>query len=175
MTQLDPQHGLAWLRLGQLYQQARRSQEANQAYKRAAALLSTGSVESRQAQQQLAVLQPGLPIAMATGWSEFMRQMIGPILICILAACLTPVCAPGGFTGPAGWHFVIAIMGTFLWVSGDSLPRNPLICLLLGERRFDIHPAPLADFHIRPVLLVCGLWPDCAADWRQSFPESPNI
>jgi hypothetical protein len=133
ITRLDPKHGLAWLRLGQLYEQARRRQEAVQAYRRAGELLGSNSVESVQARQQLELLQPSLPAGMATGWAEFMRQMTGPVLICLMAALLDSGLRPWWIHWTGWLALMIAPLGAFLWISGDSLPRNPLIRLLLGE------------------------------------------
>lgn len=133
VTNLDPQNGLAWLRLGQLYEQARRSKDAAQAYNRAAKLLETGSAESRQVRQQLEVLRPSLPEGMMTGWAELTRQMSGPVLVCVLAVLLDSGLRPW-WIGWSGWlALLVAVLGVFLWVSGDSLPRNPLICQLVGQ------------------------------------------
>lgn len=133
VTSLDPKNGLAWLRLGQLYEQARRSKDATQAYQRAAKLLETGSAESRQVRQQLEVLRPSLPEGMMTGWAELTRQMSGPVLVCLLAVLLDSGLRPW-WIGWSGWlALLVAALGTFLWVSGDSLPRNPLICRLVGQ------------------------------------------
>ncbi len=134
VAELDPKHGLAWLRLGQLYDQARRRQDAAQAYKRAAALLKTGSAESSLAEQQLAHLRPGLPVAMATGWSELLRQMTGPIFICLLMALLDSGLRPWWISWSGWLALCLAPLGAFLFVSGTSLPRNPLIRLLVGEQ-----------------------------------------
>ncbi len=134
VTALDPQHGLAWLRLGQLYEGARRRQEASQAYRRAATLLSPDSAESRQALQQLAQYQTRLPAAMATGWSEFLRQMTGPVFICVLAALLDAGLRPWWIHWSGWLALFLAPLGALLWISGTSLPRNPFICLLLGEK-----------------------------------------
>ncbi|MBI1881290.1 MAG: tetratricopeptide repeat protein [Chloroflexi bacterium] len=133
VTQLDPKHGLAWLRLGQLYEGARQRQDANQAYRRAAALLSADSSESRQARQQLDLLNPGLPEAMAAGWAELLRQMTGPVLICVLAALLDAGLRPWWIHWSGWLALLLAPLGAFLWISGTSLPRNPLIRLLIGE------------------------------------------
>ncbi len=133
VTTLNPQHGQAWLRLGQLYEQARRSKDAAQAYRRAAKLLEAGSVESRQVRQQLEALHPALPEAMMTGWAELTRQMSGPVLVCLLAVLLDSGLRPWWISWTGWLALLVAVLGAFLWVSGDSLPRNPLICQLVGR------------------------------------------
>jgi tetratricopeptide (TPR) repeat protein len=175
ITELDPRHGLAWLRLGQLYEKARRRQEATQAYKRAAALLKTGSTESHLAQQQLAQLQPGLPVAMATGWTELLRQMTGPIFICLLMALLDAGLRPWWIPWSGWLALILAPLGTFLFVSGTSLPRNPLICLLVGEEGLpsDGLRIPVAVIGMGCWLLALGLI--LLPLGSQSFPEIPPL
>ncbi|MFN8459105.1 MAG: tetratricopeptide repeat protein [Anaerolineae bacterium] len=132
VTSLDPKHGLAWLRLGQLYEQARRSKDATQAYQRAAKLLEVDSAEGRQVRQQLEALRPSLPEGMITGWAELTRQVSGPVLVCLLAVLLDSGLRPWWISWSGWLALLAALLGTFLWVSGDSLPRNPLICQLVG-------------------------------------------
>jgi len=175
VTQLDPQHGLAWLRLGQLYQQARRSQEANQAYRRAAALLSADSSESRQAQQQLNLLQPGLPEAMAAGWSELIRQMTGPVFICVLAALLDAGLRPWWIPWTGWLALCLAPVGAFLWISGTNLPHNPLIRQLLGEQGVSS-----TELRISVAIIGAGCWLLAFGIillplGGQSFPEPPPL
>lgn len=174
VTRLDPRHGRAWLRLGQLYEQARRGRDALQAYQRAAKVLETGSVESRQVRQQLQALQPALPEAMMTGWSELIRQMSGPVLVCLLAVLLDSGLRPWWF-GWSGWlGLLLAFLGAFLWVSADSLPRNPLICQLVGREG-------LETTDVRWLIAVSGLFCWILAfvliimPIGQSFPEPPNL
>ncbi|HXV42310.1 MAG TPA: tetratricopeptide repeat protein, partial [Anaerolineae bacterium] len=175
VTQLDPQHGLAWLRLGQLYERARRQQEANQAYRRAAALLAEDSAESRQALQQLAQLQPGLPEAMATGWGELLRQMTGPVFICVLAALLDAGLRPWWIPWTGWLALFLAVAGAFLWISGTSLPRNPLIRGLLGEGWVSSAALrlPVAILGVGCWLLAFGIILLPLAG--QSFPEPPTL
>ncbi|NJN99290.1 MAG: hypothetical protein HC875_36950 [Anaerolineales bacterium] len=111
------------MRLGQLYEGARRSQDAAQAYRRAAALLPVNSDEGRIAQQQLQALRPGLPQAMATGWGELLRQMTGPVVICLLAVLLDAGLRPWWISGSGWLALLLAPLGAFLWVSGTSLPQ----------------------------------------------------
>lgn len=175
ITELDPKHGLAWLRLGQLYEQARRQKDALQAYQRAAKLIAPGSAESQQIRQQLQILQPSLPEAMMTGWSELIRQMSGPVLVCLLAILLDSGLRPW-WIGWSGWlGLLLAVLGAFLWVSADSLPRNPLICQLLGQKeglasmdsRWPVAFVGLFCWFFAFVLIVMPI--------GQSFPEPPDL
>lgn len=174
VTQLDPHHGLAWLRLGQLYEGARRSQDAAQAYRRAAALLPADSDEGRIAQQQLQALRPGLPQAMATGWGELLRQMTGPVVICLLAVLLDAGLRPWWISGSGWLALLLAPLGAFLWISGTSLPQNPLIRPLLGDE------VAAAELRLPVAVLGAGLWllafglillPLAG----QSFPRPPSL
>ncbi|MFC1976421.1 tetratricopeptide repeat protein, partial [Chloroflexota bacterium] len=81
-TRLDPEHGMAWLRLGQLYEATEQEKQAAEAYRRAAELLPTHKLAQQKAEQLAGVLAPELPVVLATGWSELIRQLAGPILIC---------------------------------------------------------------------------------------------
>jgi tetratricopeptide (TPR) repeat protein len=173
ITQLDPRHGLAWLRLGQLYEQARRQKDALQAYQQAAKLLEAGSAESQQIRQQLRVLQPALPERMMTGWAELIRQMSGPVLVCLLAVLLDSGLRPW-WIGWSGWlGLLLAVLGAFLWVSGDSLPRNPLICQLLDQEglsadlRGPLAWAGLVCWFLAFILIALPI--------GQSFPEPPSL
>jgi tetratricopeptide (TPR) repeat protein len=172
VTQLDPGHGLAWLRLGQLYQQARQSREAIAAYRRAMTLLPVNSVEYPQAHQGLEALQPSLPAALATGWAELLRQMTGPIVICVLAALLDAGLRPWWIPGTGWLALLLAMLGAFLWVSATSLPRNPLICQLLDKQGLSSAlRIPLALFGAGCWLLALGL---ILLPLGQSFPERPQ-
>jgi tetratricopeptide (TPR) repeat protein len=175
VTQLDSKHGLAWLRLGQLYEGARRYQNATQAYKRAAALLPPDSAESRQARQQLNLLSPGLPEAMATGWTEFIRQMVGPVLICVVATLLDSGLRPWWIHWTGWLALFLAAVGAFLWISGASLPRNPLIRLLVGEQGLETPELrlPVAIVGTACWLLALGLI--LLPLGGQSFPEPPQL
>ncbi|MFN8458363.1 MAG: tetratricopeptide repeat protein [Anaerolineae bacterium] len=174
VTTLDPKHGLAWLRLGQLYEQARRSKDATQAYQRAAKLLETGSAESLQVRQQLAVLRPSLPEGMMTGWAELTRQMSGPVVVCLLAVLVDSGLRPWWISW-SGWvALLVAVLGAFLWVSGDSLPRNPLICQLVGQQGLSATAMrwPIAFFG-----LFCWLFAFILIMMPigQTWPEPPNL
>jgi tetratricopeptide (TPR) repeat protein len=174
VTQLDPKHGLAWLRLGQLYEGARRSQDAGESYRRAAALLPADSDEGRLAQQQLQLLRPSLPSAMATGWSELLRQMTGPVVICLLAVLLDAGLRPWWISWSGWLALLLAPLGAFLWVSGTSLPQNPLIRPLLGDDNAAAEPRlPVAILGAGLWLLSFGLILLPLAG--QSFPRPPSL
>lgn len=133
-TELDPQHGMAWYRLAQLYEMSRQRGPATQAYKKAAAVLPEEMLAAQKTHQRLAVLEPSLPKRLATGWMELSRQSLGPILICVLAALLDAGLRPWWITWIGWGALLLGIVGTFLWISGTALPRNPLIRLLIGEQ-----------------------------------------
>jgi hypothetical protein len=119
--------------LGQIYQQVRRRPEAVQAFQKAVRLLAPGSAEQQQAQEALAQLNPGLPTSMATGWPELLRQMAGPVILCLLAALMDSGLRPW-WMPVTGWlALLLGIVGAFLWVTGTDLPRNPLMQSLAGE------------------------------------------
>lgn len=173
-TQLDPEYGLAWFQLGQIYQQARMRKEAIQAFRRAAKLLPVVSTEYRQAQAQLEYLTPGLPEKMATGWPELIRQMTGPVTLCVLATLLDSGLRPW-WIPLTGWlALILAVLGTFLCVSGADLPRNPLIRLLVGERGLSS-----SELKITLALVGAALWLFALAlillPLGQSFPEPPQL
>jgi tetratricopeptide (TPR) repeat protein len=173
-TELDPKYGLAWLRLGQLYEQAHRSKDAMQAYQRANKLLGSDSTESRHARQQLGSLQLSLPGVTTTGWAEFSRQMSGPVLVCLLAVLLDSGLRPW-WIGWSGWlALFVAIFGTFLWVSADTLPRNPVICQLVGQNGLTSMPLrrPIATFG-----LVCWFFAFALImlPIDQLWPQPPNL
>ncbi len=133
-TRLDPQHGPAWLRLGQLYELAGERSSATHAYQRAIALLPPGSLDGKEAQRQMERLHPTLPEVMVTSWFELMREMTGPILIGTLVALLDAGLRPWWIPWTGWLALVMVMLGTFLWVSATSLPRNPLIRQLGAER-----------------------------------------
>jgi tetratricopeptide (TPR) repeat protein len=133
-TQLDPQHGPAWLRLGQLYELAGELRSATHAYERAIALLPPGSLDGKEAQRQMEKLHPPLPEAMVTSWFELIREMTGPTLIGVLIALFDAGLRPWWISWTGWVALVIMVLGTFLWVSATSLPRNPLIRQLGAER-----------------------------------------
>ncbi|HEX9924684.1 MAG TPA: tetratricopeptide repeat protein [Anaerolineae bacterium] len=133
-TQLDPQHGMAWYRLAQLYEMSRQRGAATQAYKKAAALLSEESLAAQKSHERLGMLEPYLPKRLATGWMELTRQSLGPILICVLAALLDAGLRPWWISWIGWGALLLSIVGAFLWISGTTLPQNPVIKILVGEQ-----------------------------------------
>ncbi len=173
--QLDPQHGLTWFQLGQIYQQSRMRKEAIQAYRRAAKLLPAGSTERRQAQDQLERLTPSLPENMVTGWPELIRQMIGPVTLCVLAVLLDSGLRPW-WIPLTGWlALMLAVSGTFLYVSGTDLPRNPLIRLLAGERGLSSSELKIILVLVGAVLWLFALALILLPLGGQSYPEPPQL
>ena len=132
-TELDPTDGQAWLRLGQLHEFSNKRRQAVQAYEKAASLIPNSTVLGEQVRSRLAVLNPSLPSSMTHGWSELMRQMPGPMTLCLVAALLDAGLRPW-WIGPSGWvALLLAAFGALLWASGTSSPQNPLILLIMGE------------------------------------------
>jgi len=137
-TQIDPQHGPAWLRLGQLYELAGERSSATHAYQRAITLLPPASLDAQAAQRQMERLHPPLPEVMVTSWFELIREMTGPTLIGVLVALLDAGLRPWWIPWTGWLALVMAMLGTFLWVSATSLPRNPLIRQLGAERSMQL-------------------------------------
>jgi len=134
VLRLDPKHGLAWLRVAGIYEQIGAKKEAIKAYRRAAKLLPPESEENIQARARLEQLEPKLPEAMATGWPELIRQITGPILICLMALLFDSGLRPW-WIQLTGWLALgLAIFGAFLFVSGASLPRNPVMQWIAGKQ-----------------------------------------
>jgi Flp pilus assembly protein TadD len=136
-TKLYPQHGLAWARLGEIHEASGRQQPAIRAYQQAVKFLSPESLEWEQVQQRLNVLNPGLSASQARGWAEFIRETSGPILVCVLALLLDSGLRPWWISGMGWLALILAMLGAFLWVSGTSLPNNPLMRLLIGQQGLD--------------------------------------
>ena len=173
-TKLDPEHGQAWLRLAQLYDQLGKKKQAARAYHQATNLLSSSSLENLRAQRRLNAIRPSTPQMMNDNWGELLRQMSGPVLICVLAALLDAGLRPW-WVPLSGWlAIVLAIVGAFLWVSGSSLPRNPLIYALLGEEG-----STTANLHFSLALIgaVCWLLAFGIIIYpiNQPFPEIPTL
>jgi tetratricopeptide (TPR) repeat protein len=173
-TQLDPQYGLAWFQVGQIYQQVRRHKEALQAYRQAVKLLPAGSDEYHQAQSHLERLSPGLPESMATGWSELIRQMTGPVTLCVLAALLDSGLRPW-WIPLGGWlALALAVSGAFLYVSGTDLPRNPVIRVLAGERGLSSGDLKISLAVVGAILWLIGL-ALILLPVGQAYPEPPQL
>jgi tetratricopeptide (TPR) repeat protein len=174
VIRFDPNHGLAWLRTAEIFEQVGASKKAIQAYRRATRLLPANSTEYIQALAHLEKIEPKLPEAMATGWSELIRQMTGPILICIIAALFDAGLRPW-WIPVTGWlALVLAPIGVFLFVSGSSLPRNPLLQMLVGKQGLTVKES-------RTMATIAGalLWLAAMAlillPINQAYPEVPAL
>jgi len=134
VTRLDPKNGLAWWRLGQLYEVFYKSGQATRAYQQAASLLPSNTVAALKARQRLIALNPALPEVMAGSWAELVRQVAGPVLICVLAALFDAGLHPWWIPW-SGWAaLLLGGLGAFLWATGSMLPYNPLIRLIVGKQ-----------------------------------------
>jgi tetratricopeptide (TPR) repeat protein len=132
-TKLDAENGLAWLLLGQLYEASGKLQPATKAYESAAPLLPNNSTDQRQALQRLSRLKPSLPANMTRSWTELLRQMLGPLLLCFIVALLDSGLRPW-LIHWTGWAaLLIAAFGAILWSSGLGATHNPVIRLLVGD------------------------------------------
>ena len=174
VLRLDPKHGPAWLRVAGIYEQVGAKKEALKAYRQAVKLLPSDSEESIQARAKLEQVEPTLPEAMATGWPELIRQVTGPILICLMAVLFDSGLRPW-WIQLTGWLALgLALFGAFLFVSGSSLPRNPVMRLVVGKQGL---PAGEQKSIVAAVglifwLIALGLilWPI-----NQSYPDIPDL
>jgi tetratricopeptide (TPR) repeat protein len=174
VLRLDPKHGLTWLRVARIYQQVGAKKEALKAYRQAVKLLPSESEENIQARANLEQLEPKLPEAMATGWPELIRQVTGPILICLMTVLFDSGLRPWWIQFTGWLALGLALVGAFLFVSGASLPRNPLMRLVVGKQGL---PSGGQKFIVAAVgllfwLLAMGLilWPI-----NQSYPDIPEL
>ncbi len=134
VLRINPKHGMAWFRKAQIFEQVGAKAEATKAYQKAKKLLPPDSEASLEAQNSLEQFKPTLPETMATSWVELTRQITGPILICVLAVLFDSGLRPW-WIRLTGWlALLLAFLGAFLYVSGSSLPRNPLIQKMVGQR-----------------------------------------
>ncbi len=133
-TELDPEHGMAWFRLGQIYDTIHRPKQATKAYRWAVVYLPKDTLAYQKAMHKLSVLEPELPQALSTGWPEFIRQSAGPFIVCVVAVLLDSGLRPWWISLPGWGALLVGLIGAVLWVSGLSLPQNPAICWLVGKR-----------------------------------------
>jgi hypothetical protein len=158
--------------MGQLHESQNKRGAAIRAYRRAEPWVEPDSYEGKVVRERLKVLKPNLPRQLGQSWIEFIRQIAGPILVCVLALLLDSGLRPWGITRLGWLALLLAILGSVMWVSGYSLPQNPFICALVGQRGL--------GKSARPVLTYLG-----AAFWLlamavillpidQVFPEFPQ-
>ncbi len=168
----DPQHGPAWAQMGQIYESQKKRSAAIRAYHRADLLLDPESFYGQQTHQRLNILQPKLPKQLGESWMEFSRQAAGPLLICILAVLLDSGLRPWWISWTGWLALFLAFMGTPLWISGYSLPQNPLICFLFGSRGLGRTERPIVAFLGAFFwLLAMGL---ILMPIGQTYPEPPQ-
>jgi tetratricopeptide (TPR) repeat protein len=174
VIRLDPKHGLAWLRVAGIYQQVGARKEARQAYRQAVKLLPTETEESIEARARLEQIEPTLPESMATGWPELIRQVTGPILICLMTVLFDSGLRPWWIPLPGWLALILAFVGAFLFVSGASLPRNPLMRLVVGQRGL---PAGEQKMVVAAVGLLFWLIAMALILWpiNQSYPDIPDL
>jgi small neutral amino acid transporter SnatA (MarC family) len=119
------------------------------------------------------VLEPELPQILSTGWAEFVRQIAGPFMVCVVAVLLDAGLRPWWIPLPGWGALLVGFMGVVLWVSGISLPQNPVICRLVGKRG-------LTDSGSRIFSIVIGIFLFLLAmgiilyPINQSIPEVPE-
>ena len=171
-VRLAPQDGLAWARLGLAYDELQQLQPTINAYQQAVRLLSPELVEWKRVRQRLNVLSPDLPEGLVRSWPELLRQVAGPILVCLLALLLDSGLRPWWIDWSGWLALLLAMFGAFLWVSATSLPQNPLVCLITNQQGFEALRA-------RPVIAAAGIFFWLVAlsiillPIHQSLPETP--
>jgi len=133
-THLDPEHGLAWWRLGQLHEALTTRRQAVAAYRQAEKFLSLDTIAGQTVKQRLELIDPPMPEQMVTGWLEFLRQVSGPILVCLVAALLDSGLRPWWIPLINWGAIFLSMLGSFLWVSGTDLPQNPLMMTILDDQ-----------------------------------------
>ncbi|HMQ52487.1 MAG TPA: tetratricopeptide repeat protein [Anaerolineae bacterium] len=171
-TRSDPENGHAWAQLGTAYDELGQPRQAVTAYREAEARLSPELIAWQTVHRRLQILSPELPASIAGGWGEFTRQMVGPLLVCLLAVLLDSGLRPWWINWSGWLSLPLAGLGSLAWVSA-SLPQNPMVSLLIGPE------AKLERSSLRPVLATVGLvlWLLAMGlimlPVGQSFPEAP--
>jgi tetratricopeptide (TPR) repeat protein len=149
-TRLSSRNGLAWARLGQFYDLTNNRSQAAQAYRQAVKWLPTDLLEAKHAQDRLQALNPRFFLEVERSWPELIRRLIWPVLLAIVAALLNTGGWPWSIQGTEWLAIGLATLGAFLWLSGRSLPQNPLIRLLTTQ------PDGLEDSLLAPLAAVAG-------------------
>jgi tetratricopeptide (TPR) repeat protein len=150
---LNRHNGLAWARLGQFYDLTGNRSAAAPAYRHALKWLPDGQLEAQHAEARLQLLDPRQLSGARRGWSELIRRLLIAIFIPVLAALFNTGWWPPLIEGQEWPALGLALAGAFLWVSGASLPQNPLIRLLAGDQG-------LEDSSLSPLVALVGgvLW-----------------
>jgi tetratricopeptide (TPR) repeat protein len=174
-ARLNRRNGLAWMRLGQLYDSLNKRGPAAHAYGQAYQWLPRDRPEWHRVQARLQRLDPRLPQRLAQGWSELTRQITGPILVCFLLLLLSARFRPW-LIDATGWlALLLAMTGAILWVSGASLPKNPVARLLAGQT--GLERSPLLRFLSAVLGAICWLVALGIVLWplSQSLPDIPGL
>jgi tetratricopeptide (TPR) repeat protein len=150
---LNRRSGMAWARLGQFYDLTGNRSAAAPAYRQALKWLPDDQPEAQHAHDRLQILDPKLLSGTKRGWPELIRRLLVALSIPVLAALFNTGWWPPSLQGADWLALALAVAGAFLWLSGASLPQNPLIRLLAGEQG-------LEDSILRPLITIVGgvLW-----------------
>ena len=69
---------------------------------------------------------------LADGWGEFTRHLLG-FMLCPICAALSNAQLSPLKIGWAPWLLLgLALIASFIWISSDDMPRNPLTVKLFG-------------------------------------------
>jgi tetratricopeptide (TPR) repeat protein len=137
--QQQPDLAAGHLLLAELFNQCQQPHEALAHYRRVVALAEWAPHEAQIAQQALEQLEPELS-TQASGWGELARQMLGLLIIPILGALANAQLRLINISLLAWGAIALSIVGAYLWVSAQEMPRNPLSRLVFG--RPDPQPGP---------------------------------
>lgn len=172
-TKFEQRSGRAWALLGLLYDETEQLSSAVKAYEKAKRWLSPDLVEYKDVTERLEILSPDLPLGMNEGWPELIRQLSGPMLICVLALLLDSGLRPWWIHWTGCLAVPLAALGALFWVSGSSLPQNPIVTALTQSDIEFYHS------ELRPLVAAIGIIMWLAAmgliflPFGQSFPEFP--
>jgi Tfp pilus assembly protein PilF/predicted RNA-binding Zn-ribbon protein involved in translation (DUF1610 family) len=133
-VEVDPQHAQANLLLGDVYMKLGKSKQAVQQYEQAAVLSKPDSVVGREVHRKLGRVRPGVSEQHAQGWGEVFRRVAGLMLLPVLAALVNANVVPPLISRPGTLLALpAALLGSFLWAFAFEVPRNGMLCALLGE------------------------------------------
>jgi tetratricopeptide (TPR) repeat protein len=118
----------AHLLLGQLYNRQADSMTALLHYRQVLALAEADSANVVEARRAIAALQH----SHADGWGEFTRHLLG-FMLCPICAALSNAQLSPLKIGWAPWLMLgLSLIASFIWISSDDMPRNPLTVKLFG-------------------------------------------
>ena len=130
----DSSHAEAHFQLGQLYEIVGREDLAVKAYTRALAL---SPAQAEKVRKRLHKLRPPIPVELANGWLETLREMARMMVAYILIALLQAGLKPSQIPALSWFALLVAALGSHFLVCALFTPRNPLLQFLLGERGID--------------------------------------